>query len=337
MALPLISVIIPVYDVEPYIEGCLRSVISQTYSGAIECIIVDDCGQDQSISIAESIIRDYHGSITFKIIHHACNRGLSAARNTGLDNASGEYVFFLDSDDELTPRCIELLSDGLRDRKYDIVVGDYEVVGNVESLGLKKCRNDVITDRKECLRAFMNGDIYVMAWNKLISKDFLIDNKLYFKEGLIYEDMLWSFYMSFCVSSVKLVREITYKYKRRPYSITSDMDEAKFKHQIRVFAEKVEFADSRRLYSRFPEIKGHLLREMSGLIQSNLSHNFQLDNINQVRKRIKLRHILCFNLTPKVWGFAVVLAFSPLPLVPHLFRLKNFISHHLLHRPAPHN
>ena len=102
-----VSIIIPVYNVEPYIEECLLSVSSQTMTEGVECIIVDDCGKDNSMSIAERFIEEYIGKISFSIIHHGSNRGLSAARNTGIKAAKGEYVYFLDSDDTITADCIQ--------------------------------------------------------------------------------------------------------------------------------------------------------------------------------------------------------------------------------------
>ena len=79
-----ISIIIPIYNVEPYIASCLHSVMAQTYTGSIECILVDDCGQDDSIGVAKKVIANYQGPIRFHILHHEHNRGLSAARNTGM-------------------------------------------------------------------------------------------------------------------------------------------------------------------------------------------------------------------------------------------------------------
>ena len=91
---PSVSIIVPIYNVEPYVEACVRSVMSQTYRGSIECIMVDDCGSDGSVQIVEKIIEGYDGSIQFMMLHHNHNRGLSAARNTGLNAASGDYLFF---------------------------------------------------------------------------------------------------------------------------------------------------------------------------------------------------------------------------------------------------
>ena len=104
----LISIVIPVWEVSAYIARCLRSVMGQTYS-RIECIIVDDASQDDSIAQCEQMIAKYRGPIRFSILHHSHNRGLSAARNTGTEAATGEYIYYLDSDDELPPDSIENL------------------------------------------------------------------------------------------------------------------------------------------------------------------------------------------------------------------------------------
>ena len=98
-----ISIIIPVYNVELYVEECLQSVANQTMTEGIECIIVDDRGQDNSAAIAKQYIDSYKGDIRFTFIQREKNGGLSAARNTGIEAATGEYVYFLDSDDYLVP------------------------------------------------------------------------------------------------------------------------------------------------------------------------------------------------------------------------------------------
>ena len=104
-----ISIIVPVYNVELYIKECFESIAAQTYKGEIECIFVDDCGQDDSVAILEKLIAEYHGPIQFSIVHHEHNKGLSGARNTGIRKAKGDYLYFLDSDDTITPDCIEKL------------------------------------------------------------------------------------------------------------------------------------------------------------------------------------------------------------------------------------
>ena len=105
------SIIIPVYQVEQYIQKCLLSVVSQSYTKGIECILVNDCTKDESINIAQKLIDEYRGNIKFRIINREENGGLSAARNTGILEAKGDYLYFLDSDDYITPDCIKVLAE----------------------------------------------------------------------------------------------------------------------------------------------------------------------------------------------------------------------------------
>ena len=122
---PKISIIIPVYNVEPYISECLQSVMRQTYQGSMESLVVDDCSTDKSIEIAEKLIAEYDGPIEFRMLHHKHNRGLSAARNTGVENANGDYVLFLDSDDHITDDCLDVLTGPLKEKDYDMVLAMY--------------------------------------------------------------------------------------------------------------------------------------------------------------------------------------------------------------------
>ena len=217
-----ITIIIPVYNVEPYIEDCLKSVAAQTYNGDIECIIVNDCTPDNSCAIIEEFIGKYNGNIKFKLLHHKENRGLSAARNTGIYAATGEYIYFLDSDDEITSNCIALLSAPLKEKKYDFVIGDYCVVGadrnNFPSILVTE---DEMPTNTSIRKSYFAYKWYVMAVNKLYNAKFVKQEKLLFKEGIIHEDDLWSFQLACLAQTMYIVREETYIYKIRNNSITT--------------------------------------------------------------------------------------------------------------------
>lgn len=105
----IISIIVPVYGVEPYIRQCLLSVISQTVTDCVECILVNDCTLDNSMSIINDVLSTYQGNIKFRVINREFNGGLSAARNSGIKEAVGEYLYFLDSDDTIEPTCLQQL------------------------------------------------------------------------------------------------------------------------------------------------------------------------------------------------------------------------------------
>ena len=175
-----VSIIVPVYNVSEYIERCILSIIKQTFNN-IECILINDCTEDDSIEKSLKLINNYTGNIKFKIFNHKRNRGLSAARNTGTENANGEYIYYLDSDDEITPDCIELLV--AETQKYN----DIEMVmGNTLSIPYNSYYDipfnkeyKHITDNNWIRRCTFGPfpRFQVNAWNKLLNKNFLL-NKL---------------------------------------------------------------------------------------------------------------------------------------------------------------
>lgn len=204
-----ISIIIPIYNVETYIEDCLKSVVAQSCSEKgvqLECIIVDDCGTDQSIAICERFVSDYNGSILFHILHHDHNRGLSAARNTGMEIAQGEYVYFLDSDDKITPDCLEKLYAKAKETDADVTFGSYETFGGEN-------------------KQYIAEDYpFVTAWNKLCKRTFLQDNNIQFIEGLIHEDCPWSFEIECKGAKFAHIQDITYLYLVREGSLQTGKD-----------------------------------------------------------------------------------------------------------------
>ena len=120
----MISIIVPVFNVELYLKECLESIKKQTYTN-LEVIIVDDCSTDNSFNIADNFIKNYKGPIIFKLIKHDKNKGQSAARNTGLGVAKGEYVGFVDSDDYIAPNMYEFLLSEMKSKNVGVVGCDY--------------------------------------------------------------------------------------------------------------------------------------------------------------------------------------------------------------------
>lgn len=119
---PQVSIVTPVYKVESYIAECVQSVINQDYDN-IEFILVDDCGGDNSIHIAEELLAGSTKSgFSYKILRHEYNRGVSAARNTAMHAATGDYIFCLDSDDRLMAECISKLAKKAVNDDADIVM-----------------------------------------------------------------------------------------------------------------------------------------------------------------------------------------------------------------------
>ena len=161
-----ISIIIPVYNVENFIRRCLESVANQVYPN-IEVILIDDASPDKSIDIAKEFINTYKYSNIFKIIIHEQNRGLSAARNTGIKNSTGDYLYFLDSDDELYDKnAISILAENAAETHADVVIGNYMGV-KPNSCYKSKYNTKCTLKDSYLISAFVKGDIPIMAWNKL--------------------------------------------------------------------------------------------------------------------------------------------------------------------------
>lgn len=220
----LVSIIIPVYNVAPYIESCLKSVMLQKYSGDIECLIVDDCGTDESISIAEHLIAEYEGPIRFEILRHKHNRGLSAARNTGMRRATGDYILFIDSDDEISVDCIEQMMVVVSENPdLELVQGSCLCHRNKEEYLLpNEIRIKLAYTNDEVRRCFYQyKQIQRYAWNKLMKRSFIEENNLFFIEGLLYEDTPWTFYWLKYIKNAYFMTDVTYHYKIRPNSIVT--------------------------------------------------------------------------------------------------------------------
>ena len=219
-----VSIIIPTYNVASYIIECLESVASQTYRGSLECIVVDDCGTDDSIALADNFIQHYSGKIDFRILHREKNGGLSAARNTGLNEAKGEFVYFLDSDDYITPDCIESLVEVAKHfPKVEIVQGGIvNTKGTIIYDSTRFKTPQLLEDRKDIYSKLVFGELPVSSWNKLIRRDFLKENSIDFYEGVIHEDVDFLYKIAAKVTSFALCPVNTYIYRtQREGSILS--------------------------------------------------------------------------------------------------------------------
>lgn len=228
-----ISIIIPVYKVADYIGDCLESVVNQDY-GQLEVVLVDDASPDNSIDIAKGIIAASNRSDMFKIIRHEVNRGLSAARNSGIDVATGDFLYFLDSDDTLPDKeAIRALCNCIQDA--DIVIGNYRGVRSDSSYVSKynqKCR----LEDEALIQAFVRGDVPIMAWNKLIVRKYF-DEGLRFKEGILNEDELFSYQLLFKNPKIAMAGVVTYNYNIRPGSIMTTFNMNRLLSPIIVYEE----------------------------------------------------------------------------------------------------
>ncbi len=221
-----VSIIIPIYNVAPYIKRCIESVINQTYQN-IECILVDDSSTDGCLKIVEQLIEEYNGDIDFKIIKHQETKGVSASRNDGIIHANGQYVFFLDSDDYLSNDCIEELKKTIEiGSETEMSIGnvtvqyDEQYMDKFEFSNLLSLNDGIY--KNGILDCFLDRKFFIMPFNKLLRRDYIIKYNLFFEEGIIHEDYLWSFLVACNLQSLSVTNKYTYTYYRHSNSLDTD-------------------------------------------------------------------------------------------------------------------
>lgn len=228
-----VSIIIPVYNAEKYIEECFYSITNQTYKN-IEVLFIDDCYPDKSISILNQL-KSQHLQKDIRIIKNEHNCGTAISRNKGISLATGEYIFFMDDDDTITPNCIETLLLLARQYNYpDIVVPNV----NCPGYSYKAISSNIFYCNKEKIRAsFFNNEWYEMPWNKLIKREFILKQKLFFS-NIYYEDSVWSLKTALHANTILLIPDYTYNFRRSETQKTAlDNNEEKIYNQLISFEE----------------------------------------------------------------------------------------------------
>ena len=185
----LITIIIPVYNVERYLSKCINSVINQSY-GNLEIVIIDDGSTDNSGKICDDFLKKDR---RIKVIHKK-NGGLSSARNTGLELLSGDYVFFLDSDDWLENNAITEMYNLASNKSADVVICDYNTIDEETGCTIKNdhiLENSLIGRNEALSRCYSkNRTKYIHVWCHLYKKNII--SSIRFKEGKICEDAYFS-------------------------------------------------------------------------------------------------------------------------------------------------
>lgn len=224
---PLVSIGIPVYNVEPYIEKCLLSALNQAYQN-LEILVVDDCGTDNSMMIVNELKQTHPKGSIVRIIRHPQNKGIGEARNTIIKECQGKYVYFIDSDDYVEPNAIDLLCAQAEKYDTDVTIASHRKVAldTGEELPTYQYTTFQCLQGEDVFAKYVCSDlrwhIAIVVWNILFSVDFLRNNSLLFA-GRKDEDALFlSDYYSEVKSAV-IMPDITYNYVARPDSIMGYM------------------------------------------------------------------------------------------------------------------
>ena len=307
MNLPLISVIIPVYNAKKYIAYCLESVLTQTYQN-FEIICIDDGSVDDSAST----LKKYESKDKRIHIYHQENKGLPATRNVGISKATGEYICFVDADDGLHPQFLEMMLQSITKAQADVIGCDYMKVPNNDTLKnhtinitqkLKISYNPLKIKQHHC---------HFMVWGKLYQRHVL--EKVSFNPEIQYgEDVIhsWKTYASinkiaYLKNQLYLYRQSTDSMIRRPFNYRFVED------HIRMYMELINFFGQKQLKKELKRIIQHKLNKI--LIYGTILYPFQKDKIAAPKiweKYIPIIDTMIrngeFNPTFLSWRFRIIL------------------------------
>lgn len=240
----LISVIIPVYNVENYLRECIDSVLSQTYE-IFEIILVDDGSTDGSGRICDEYAEKYN-KVT---VIHKENGGLSDARNKGLSLANGEYVYFLDSDDYIVPQSFEELVSVIKADNSDFVFFDAKSFEdsdrgyNIAQRYIRKSNYETAKGEDVLCKLLNKKEFHSAVPLCFIKKDILIKEKLSFISGIFYEDTIFTYELFMVASTVSYCTKALYHRRYRKASITTSKKNYKYFDSIcKVYEEVLAFS-----------------------------------------------------------------------------------------------
>ncbi len=298
-----ISVIVPIYNVEKYIERCLRSLFTQTKTDRVEFILVNDATPDNSMEIADSIIQEF-APINVTIINKEKNEGLVAARRSGIDRAIGDYIMHIDSDDWCDPTMLEEMYKKAIEEGADIVNADYYEA----HLDFKKyVRNELSNDRFENIRLILEGERQSYLWCKLIKRSLYIENAIRVEKKFNYlEDLALCTQLFYYADKCVNISKAFYYYNRQNIaSITKVHTERRYKDSIMAISEIDVFLKEKKIDALFEKIilstkiriKYRLFRNLKGKEQVEYMRVFpEVDNLILKTKYLKKKQKITLSL-----------------------------------------
>ena len=246
-----VSIIIPVYNTEKYLPKCLNTIVSQTFQN-IEILIVNDCSTDNSLQI----INDYKKKDSrISIINLKVNSGLTVARNTGIQAATGKYIVFVDSDDWISEKLVETLYDSIEINQSDVIIATHYTFDNsTKKIKIFRQKEEFynkqiasVTEKQK----FLTLRMIWSAWNKIYKRDFLTTNNIYFKTAKM-EDILFIYeVVAMPNSKIMLIKDILYYYRiNRKNSIMYNKTDRIY-NCIKAASEIKKFLKSQNLFETY--------------------------------------------------------------------------------------
>ena len=241
--MPKVSVIVPVYNVDKYVDKCLNSLVNQTLND-IEIIVVNDGSTDASEEIVKKYINKYPNLI--KYIKQE-NQGLSDARNNGLKLVTSDYVMFVDSDDYVCNNILEKMYNKILEENSDFVICGNNVV-NEEDLIISSTYPNM-NDNQDIITKMLLGNL--CAWNKIIKKELLEDKDLAFRSRVWYEDIDFSFKLFIKAKKMSFLEENLYNYLLRDGSIMNSKNLSRNLELLDAFDAIISYTKKYNVYEKY--------------------------------------------------------------------------------------
>lgn len=295
----LVSVIIPVYNVENFLKRCVDSVIDQTYA-VMEIILVDDGSSDKSGEICEDYANKDH---RIKVVHKK-NGGLSDARNAGITVSSGEYIMFVDSDDWIRKDCVKRLLSALQYGKTQISACAYIKTDEYKNDSIDEVDKhdsvDIWTLDDAYRHLFLNQGIDNSAWAKLYKRSLF--QEIRFPPGKLYEDQFVTYKLFHIAKGVAYIGQELYFYFDRPGSIQNEPFTARKMDELEAAMECVKFIDEQYPYLH-EEVICRLLSScfhMLFAIDDKKKWNEEYKTLKNIVKKNRIKMVFGKNVNKKV-------------------------------------
>ena len=292
---PLLTVVIPVYNVEKYLKRCIDSILIQEWKN-YDILLVDDGSTDNSPQICE----DYAKAYDIISVIHKENGGLSEARNTGISNAEGEYVYFLDSDDWIEPNTFSDLAEVIESDQYDIISFNPEFVKSEHDIIKSDSkRTKRLTGKEALIDMFSYGFITGFATDKIYRKALFTKNTIQFPVGKYYEDLGTNYKLFLAAKKVYATNQKYYHYLiDNPDAITQSWNEKKLRDMFEFYKE-VFYSDFVRSQLNQEELHISQLYYVNGLTHILASlykaklHKHYSEIASEVKQELEKNKITC--------------------------------------------
>lgn len=305
-----VSIIVPIYNVEKYIERCIKSLISQTYRD-IEILLINDGSPDDSKTICEK-----YEKIDKRIkLYNKENGGLSDARNYGLKRATGEYILFVDSDDYIESNAVEVLISEMQKDNLDIVAGNAILEADGEDkkyLDITKHNDNKVTDGLEYYVSSNEEDFFQASpCVYMYKRELILENNLFFEKGILHEDEEWTPRVMIKAKRVKYINFVFYHYTvSRENSIMNSKDKTKNMVDLLNTYKKLEkiFNETEASKEQHKKMNDYLCRVYINacvlepvdqrVYKENVDYKFIFRNAKKLKTKIKL---LIFLISKKLY------------------------------------